>query len=201
MRRTERGFTLLELVTVVAIATVLATLGVGSLQNFIWRQRVNTVTRQFYSAIATARSEAIRRSQTVVVQYLSSTDVPVDEAGIYSFVDANDNFIYDPGSDETVYSYVINQDQGLLGSGNYSETISVTTPFGGSGFTDQDFLGSSIPRSIMFNAQGFSFTFGSSDPNDEILHGVTFDINDLENTSERRRIEITVAGAARVSNP
>ncbi|MEM6532223.1 MAG: GspH/FimT family pseudopilin [Myxococcota bacterium] len=195
MKHAQRGYTLVELITVVAIAGILATAGIGSLQNFIWRQRVNTVAREIYSAITTARSEAVRRSQTVIVQLLLSEDVTLDEVGVFAFVDANDNYQYDDDTDDTVYSYLLNRDTALIGGGNYSESLDFT---GSSGFVVTDPPGSTIPRSIFFNAQGFSFTFGASE-SDQLLHSVTIQIQDRENTAAARQIEVSVAGAASVT--
>jgi len=56
----ERGFTLLELLIVVAIVIVVAAIGVPSLVPFIQNGRITTVTNDMISALHVARSEAIR---------------------------------------------------------------------------------------------------------------------------------------------
>lgn len=65
MRRMSRGFTLIELMVVVAIAGVMLGIGVPSFKNFIAGQRVKTAAGDFSTAAIYARSEAIKRNAEV----------------------------------------------------------------------------------------------------------------------------------------
>jgi type IV fimbrial biogenesis protein FimT len=65
--RFSRGFTLIELMVVVAIAAVLLAIGVPSFKSFIAGQRVKAAASDFATAAVFARSEAIKRNAEVGV--------------------------------------------------------------------------------------------------------------------------------------
>lgn len=66
------GFTLVELLIVMAIAAILAVVGVPSLWNFIQNARTTAQANELVTAINLARSEAVKRGEDVEV--CSSTD-------------------------------------------------------------------------------------------------------------------------------
>jgi type IV fimbrial biogenesis protein FimT len=65
--RATRGFTLLELMAAVAVLGVLLAVGVPSFGNIIRKNRMATHTNALVSALAVARSEAVKRSDPVTV--------------------------------------------------------------------------------------------------------------------------------------
>ncbi|MFO7857682.1 MAG: GspH/FimT family pseudopilin, partial [Ectothiorhodospiraceae bacterium] len=65
--RNERGFTLIELMITIAIAAILITVAVPGFQNLLQSNRVTSSTNELITAIATARSHAIRRGNDVRV--------------------------------------------------------------------------------------------------------------------------------------
>lgn len=67
------GFTIIELLIVVAIVGVLATLGAPNLRDLVVSQRVKTAASDLHLSLILARSEAIKRNATVQV-------VPVNTA-------------------------------------------------------------------------------------------------------------------------
>jgi type IV fimbrial biogenesis protein FimT len=69
-----RGFTLPELVAVMAIVAVLATLGVPSFRVLLLNQRLVAAAQAFNAALSFARMEAIQRSQSVTVAALVERD-------------------------------------------------------------------------------------------------------------------------------
>ena len=72
MQFRSRGFTLIELMVVVALAALLLGIGVPSFTGFIAGQRVKTAASDFSMAAVFARSEAIKRNADVTVTAVSS---------------------------------------------------------------------------------------------------------------------------------
>jgi len=67
MRSTARGFSLIELMVVVALVAIMAGLAVPSFKSFISGQRVKTAASDFVMAAIFARSEAIKRNANVTI--------------------------------------------------------------------------------------------------------------------------------------
>ncbi|MFC3530955.1 GspH/FimT family pseudopilin [Vogesella facilis] len=63
----ERGFTLLELVIAFLLLAVFTAMAVPSFQAFVARNKVKSASEQLQSALFYARSEAVKRSQTVTL--------------------------------------------------------------------------------------------------------------------------------------
>jgi len=59
-RNAERGFTLIELMVVVAVLAIIATVAVPSFQQIIENNRLATEANRIFSAMSYARSEAVR---------------------------------------------------------------------------------------------------------------------------------------------
>ncbi|MGZ5184038.1 MAG: GspH/FimT family pseudopilin [Caldimonas sp.] len=64
-RRSERGFSLVELATALTIIAILTMLGMPSFSEYIQNARLGATAQSFYSGLNVARSEAIRRNATV----------------------------------------------------------------------------------------------------------------------------------------
>ena len=62
------GFTLLQLMAVIAIAGVLMVAAIPTFRDMIRRTRLTTYTNEFVTALNIARSEAVKRGQHVVVR-------------------------------------------------------------------------------------------------------------------------------------
>jgi type IV fimbrial biogenesis protein FimT len=62
-----RGFTLVELLVVIAVAAVLAVIAVPSFQNSVTSNRADTASNQFVALLSMARSEALKQGATVQV--------------------------------------------------------------------------------------------------------------------------------------
>lgn len=65
--RKEKGFSLIELMVVITITAVLATLGMPSFSKFILGQRAKTASFDLAIALLLARSEAVKRNVDITV--------------------------------------------------------------------------------------------------------------------------------------
>lgn len=72
--RSQRGFTLVELMVTLAVAAILATLAVPAMQNFIAARTVQAQADELASALRLARSEALKRGVEVSVCAAKATD-------------------------------------------------------------------------------------------------------------------------------
>lgn len=110
MKRAQPGFTLLELLIVVAIAGVLFAIAVPAMGNFIRNARITGAANDVMGALHFTRSEAIKRRQPVTLCTSANTinadgtqnDTPTCAAsplltGWFAFVDLNQDGIRDAG--------------------------------------------------------------------------------------------------------
>ena len=63
----SRGFTLIELMVTIAIAAILLMIGIPSFQSAIASAQLTTQSNNFLTAVATARSEAIKNNTQAVI--------------------------------------------------------------------------------------------------------------------------------------
>ena len=89
-RSADRGFTLVELLVVLAILILAVTLAVPPLWNMIVRSKLEGAARELSQMIQRGRLEAVRRSAPVVI------GVNPDTSQFFAFVDRNDDGIYNP---------------------------------------------------------------------------------------------------------
>jgi type IV fimbrial biogenesis protein FimT len=89
--RRSAGFTITEMLVVVAIMGILAAIATPYMGDMIRRQRIKTASFDVFSSLAFARSEAIKRNTTVT---LTPTN-PADWAFGWRVQDANGNVLRD----------------------------------------------------------------------------------------------------------
>ena len=87
-RRAMRGFTVIELMIVVAILAILTAVAVPGMRNLIQAQRVKTAAFDVYAGLSLARSEAIKRNTSVTL-----TPTSGDWAKGWSGSDSNGNVV------------------------------------------------------------------------------------------------------------
>jgi type IV fimbrial biogenesis protein FimT len=73
-RKPGAGFTLIELMVVLAIAGVMLTLALPRFQQLIRRQQLVTSTNALFYAVQLTRAEAVRRNRTVQLAPLDDSD-------------------------------------------------------------------------------------------------------------------------------
>jgi type IV fimbrial biogenesis protein FimT len=81
MNLKPRGFTLIELMVVVALAAILAAIAAPSFKSFVSGQRVKTAASDFAMAAILARSEAIKRNADVTITAVTPGDATGWEDG------------------------------------------------------------------------------------------------------------------------
>lgn len=67
--RTERGYTLVEIMVAIAIVAIMATIAVPNISGWRAKQRFAAAVGDVHEAIKVARSSAIKDNTTVVVQF------------------------------------------------------------------------------------------------------------------------------------
>lgn len=92
-RKRQRGVTLVELMVTLAVLAILLAVGIPSWSETIRNNRLESAAHTFLNALNYARTEAIRRGQSVTVRKSGSQW----EEGYFAFVDLNANGIEDSG--------------------------------------------------------------------------------------------------------
>lgn len=90
------GFTLVELMVVMAIVAVLSAMAVPAMRELIARYQTSAVADQIVAMLSTARMEAIRRNGDVVLEKINGTTNPCAtnqqwSCGLRLWADANRN--------------------------------------------------------------------------------------------------------------
>jgi len=67
-----RGFTLIELMTVIAVAVILAMVAIPSFVTIAAKQKLRSSATNLHVALAKARSEGLKRNETVMLQPASA---------------------------------------------------------------------------------------------------------------------------------
>lgn len=128
MRR-DRGFTLIELMVVVALIAIMSAIAVPSFVTFISNYRATAAINDFLQGITLTRIEALKRGRKVLMLPNASNGTPgVAGNWIYGwtiFVDNNGNQVYDAVADETIFQHSV-----------LPASISTAGAAGGTAFTD-----------------------------------------------------------------
>ena len=74
LHTTQSGFTIIELIMVVLVLGVLATMAIPSFQSLTQSQQVKNASFELFASLSLARSEAIKRNANVTVTPVNTTN-------------------------------------------------------------------------------------------------------------------------------
>lgn len=117
--RKHSGFTLIEMMVTIAIAGILVAIAVPSFQSIMINNRISTMTNDFVSGLALARSEAVKRGMSVRVKAAGSDF----SSGWTIWVDANGNSSMDADEALRVHE-ALRSGFTLIGSG-FTDTTEI----------------------------------------------------------------------------
>lgn len=129
----QRGFTLIELMTVMVITAVLLTVAVPNLSGFINSSRLRAAQSELAATLTMARSEAVKRGVSVGVSGLVTASGSEFSGGWQAWVDSNNNGSYDSG--ETVLRKYAALPSGTTVSSTSNSATAQTIIFKRTGFT------------------------------------------------------------------
>lgn len=170
-RARAAGFTLIELMTTVAVAAILLTLAAPSFMAFQRNAELTSTANSFAASMAAARAEAMKRQLNAFVRPASGGDWA---QGWSVYVDSDWDFVYSASTDVMVSQWA-----------PMSSKIAVTT-----NTTDAD----ATSRYLMFSASGFLRNASGA-------IGVARVIELTNTDGERRIVLASPAGRVRVCNP
>ncbi len=171
MTRHARAFSLIEILVVLAIAGILASMALPSMHSLLQRQRLQAAVGALSNAIDLTRAQAIARGRRVVLVPLGAAG---DDwrSGWVVFVDTNQDRRPGPG-EEVISSH-----------GPVDEGINI----------DFNFTSNRAPYYIAYNGAGRSCSDSSS-------MAARWGTLSLFSGPEIRRIKISMLGRVRVCNP
>lgn len=120
----QHGFTLVELLITIVVATILVALAVPAFHNFVQNNRITAQVNELITALTLVRSEAIKRKQTITICSSSdgSTCTGAWDQGWIIFTDANGNGTVDAGTED-----ILRVREGLTGGATLVETASLSS--------------------------------------------------------------------------
>ena len=127
VKSARSGHTLAEMLFVLAIAAILASLAAPAMRAMLQQHRLSTTVNDFFAAVTLARSEAVRRGAQVVL-------LPAGagwRSGWVVAIDRNANLQYDAG-DELLYSHAPPAADVVI-SGSFTDNSRPYLAYGASG--------------------------------------------------------------------
>lgn len=116
----SNGFTLIELMVTIAVASILLTIAIPSMSQFIVSSRITSNTNDMVFLVSLSKSEAIKRRKEVTLQRKGTGAQDDWSNGAIVYIDDNDNSVFDAG-DERIY------ETGALQTGMFIKVIAPST--------------------------------------------------------------------------
>ena len=137
--KTEHGFTMIEVIIVIAIIATLVTFGMPALQKTANNQNIKGTARDIFSVFKKARIEAIKRNSNVVVAFSPVVYVSQGAAGSYQV------FVDDGTGGGTADNHTLDGNETVLSTVNMPKQIClISAAFSGS-TTNAGFTGRGLP--------------------------------------------------------
>ncbi len=154
----QHGFTLIELLVTLSVASILLSVAVPSFSTFIQNNLLTTQNNSFYSALALAKSEAVRRSSPVSLcpstNGTSCTGGTIWSNGWLVFADANNPGVVDAGEEILQVGVAFSGGNTLSGRTTVTFTANGFSMLSNGTFTLCDSRGGSHSKAIILNNQG-----------------------------------------------
>lgn len=125
------GFTLVELMVTISIATILMMVATPSYRQFISNAQLSEAVNEFMSAVNTARGNAIKQGRNT---YLVPLDGANWSSGWRVYADVNWDQVYTAGTDELVLESVAPSSELTLTTPTANSLASGYLLFNGSGY-------------------------------------------------------------------
>lgn len=116
----SNGFTLIELMVTIAVASILLTIAIPSMSQFILSSRITSNTNDMAFLVSLSKSEAIKRRKEVTLQRKGSGTGNDWSNGAIVYIDDNSNSVLDSGEDR-IY------ETGALQTGMFIKVIAPST--------------------------------------------------------------------------
>ena len=117
------GFSLIELLVVMAIAAVLLGIGVPNMQQYVVSSRLSTAANDFFTALNLARSEAVRRGAQVTLITNGAANSRDWTSGWTMFVDANNDGALSAGEEVLRVGAAQDAPMTIFGSANFGTSV------------------------------------------------------------------------------
>jgi prepilin-type N-terminal cleavage/methylation domain-containing protein len=190
LARREAGFTLLEVIVVMALIAIVSAVTVLSMAFYIPNVRLKSVAQDLDIQIQRARLEAIRRSRPVAIRFFTSDLTGTQKYGPIVWIDEN----YDPGNiahplletgEEVLFRMSVNEVGADIWEMVATKGVRFNSDKDGDGLTDADSDGVTFTdNNFVLNSRGISNKSGS-------IH--------LVNTRDKtKEIMVTLGGAVRI---
>lgn len=129
--RRARGFTLVELLAVLAIASIMVGIGVPSFNGLIRSSKLTSATNDLFASLLLTRSEAAKRGGRVAMcKSIDGSACAASggwEQGWIVFQDRNNNGLHDKGEEVVLRVQALSRDLRLSGNMNVAKYVSFTS--------------------------------------------------------------------------